>query len=75
MNTYHDIYENLEKNFKVIYPESANATYISLLNYSDDLDKPFQRWYRYKEGFSIELVEQLIGEYAKHKRGVRLGPF
>lgn len=75
MNTYHDIYENLEKNFKVIYPESANATYISLLNYSDDLDKPFQRWYRYKEGFSIELVEQLIGEYAKHKRGVILDPF
>lgn len=75
MNTYHDIYENLEKNFKVIYPESANATYISLLNYSDDLDKPFQRWYRYKEGFSTELVEQLIREYAKHKRGVILDPF
>lgn len=65
----------LEKKYEVIYPESTNTTYTSLLNYSDDLNKPFQRWYRYKEGFSVELVEQLIKEYSKHKEGIILDPF
>lgn len=73
--TYYDKLVNLEKKYRVIYPESDNATYTSLLNYSDDLNKPFQRWYRYKEGFSVELVEQLIKEYAKHKEGIILDPF
>ena len=59
MKAYYDKFVNLEDKYRVIYPESANATYTSLLNYSDDLNKPFQRWYRYKEGFSVELVEQL----------------
>lgn len=72
---YSDIYRELESRFKVIYPENPNATYTSLLNYSDDLNKPFQRWYRYKEGFSVELVEHLIHEYSVHKKGVILDPF
>lgn len=72
---YSDKYAELEKRFQVIYPESANATYTSLLNYSDDLNKPFQRWYRYKEGFSVELVEELIHEYAGRKEGIMLDPF
>lgn len=69
------IYRNLEKKFHVIYPENKNATYTSLLNYSDDLEKPFQRWYRYKEGFSIDLVKHLIREYAKYEDGIILDPF
>ena len=69
------IYERLEEQFHVIYPESERATYTSLLNYSDDLDKPFQRWYRYKEGFSVELVQHLIREYSRHGRGKILDPF
>lgn len=75
MKAYYNKYIELENKYKVIYPESANATYTSLLNYSDDLNKPFQRWYRYKEGFSVELVEQLIKEYSKHKEGIILDPF
>ena len=39
------------------------------------MNKPFQRWYRYKEGFSIELVEKLIKEYSKNKKGIILDPF
>ena len=31
--------------------------------------------YRYKEGFSVELVEQLIREYSKHKERIILDPF
>lgn len=75
IHAYYDSFIKLEKKYKVIYPEGANATYTSLLNYSDDLNKPFQRWYRYKEGFSVELVEQLIKEYSKHKKGIILDPF
>ena len=54
------MYRELEQKFKVIYPESENATDSSLLNYSDDLNRPRQRWYRYKEGFSLELVEEKL---------------
>lgn len=72
---YYDKFIDLENKYRVIYPGSVNATYTSLLNYSDDLNKPFQRWYRYKEGFSVELVEQLIREYSKHKEGIILDPF
>lgn len=75
MELYYDRYLELEHRFKVIYPESPNATYTSLLNYSDDLNKPFQRWYRYKEGYSVELVEHLIREYAERKEGIILDPF
>lgn len=69
------MYRELEQKFKVIYPESENATYSSLLNYSDDLNRPRQRWYRYKEGFSLELVRKLINEYNKNKNGTIMDPF
>lgn len=69
------MYKELERKFKVIYPESENATYSSLLNYSDDLNRPRQRWYRYKEGYSLELVSNLINEYNKNKNGTIMDPF
>ncbi len=68
-------YATLENKYKIIYPDSNNATYTSLLNFSDDLNTPFQRWYRYKEGFSLELVKQIISEYSKNKNGIILDPF
>lgn len=75
MKAYYDRFAEIERGHNVIYPESTGATYTSLLNYSDDLNKPFQRWYRYKEGFSVELVEQLIKEYSNKKKGTILDPF
>lgn len=69
------MYKELEQKFKVIYPESENATYSSLLNYSDDLSRPRQRWYRYKEGFSLELVRNLINQYNRNNEGTILDPF
>lgn len=69
------MYKELESRFNVIYPDNKNATYSSLLNYSDDLKKPRQRWFRYKEGFSIELVINLINSYNKKKQGIILDPF
>ncbi|OIJ09416.1 modification methylase [Anaerobacillus arseniciselenatis] len=64
-----------EKSYNVLYPENNNATYISQVNFSDDLQKPFQRWCRYKEGFSIELVKRLIKEQALRDSGIILDPF
>lgn len=72
-----EYFKRIESKYNVIYPDNPNATYSSLLNFSDDLKKPFQRWYRYKEGFSIELVKQLIDEYSckeKEKEKI-LDPF
>ncbi|MEG2410139.1 MAG: DNA methyltransferase [Erysipelotrichaceae bacterium] len=69
------MYSKLENKFNVIYPDNSNATYMSLLNYSDDLSKPFQRWFRYKEGFSVDLVKHLIEEYNSNKDGTILDPF
>lgn len=75
MKAYYDKFREIELQHKIIYPENSNATYTSLLNYSDDLEKPFQRWYRYKEGFSIDLVKHLIKEYSQYKSGIILDPF
>lgn len=69
------MYERLENKFKITHPQNENATYSSLMNYSDDLEKPLQRWYRYKEGFSMELVENLIRRYNKNPNGLILDPF
>ena len=70
-----NLYEKLENRYEVIYPESDRATYTSLLNYTDETEKPFQRWYRYKEGFSTKLVKHLIEEYSQKACGTILDPF
>lgn len=67
--------EKIEKKFNVILPNSRKATYSSILNYSNDLDKPFQRWYRYKEGYSLDIVYKLIDEYCENRKGLILDPF
>ncbi|MBN2796643.1 MAG: DNA adenine methylase [Clostridia bacterium] len=69
------MYSELEKKYKVIYPENDAATYQSLMNFSGDLNKKFQRWFRYKEGYSTKLVERLISEYSNTTKGVILDPF
>lgn len=69
-------YSNFEKKFKVNYPKKDGATYSSPLNYSDDLSLTKQRWYRYKEGFSLGLIENILNEYSsKEIGGVILDPF
>lgn len=68
-------YENLENEFNVIYPKQDGATYSSLLNYSEEGKKYRQRWYRYKEGYSIDLIKTLISTYNKKQNGIILDPF
>ena len=70
-----DIYSKLEEQFNVLYPEHTKSTYTSALNFSDDLDKPFQRWFRYKEGYSIDLVKKIIKEHNVNDGDVFMDPF
>ena len=70
-----DFYNKLENNFTVFYPENSNATYSSLLNFSDESDKFRQRWYRYKEGYSTKLVKKIINVYNVCDSGVIVDPF
>ena len=65
----------LENNFYVTYPESNNATYKSLVNYATDLNSPIQRWYRYKEGYSIKLMERLFKDNNVAPGDIILDPF
>jgi DNA modification methylase len=56
-------YEDFEKRYKVVYPQINNATYYNIANYTPDLEKPIQRWYRYKEGYSLELNDKIFQEF------------
>ena len=71
-----EYYLDFEKKFKVNYPKKDGATYSSPLNFSDDLSLTKQRWYRYKEGFSLGLIENILNEYSdKDSNGIILDPF
>lgn len=69
------MFSAIEKKFNVIYPNNPNATYESILNYSKEKNDPFQRWYRYKEGFSIEFVNKVIEEFGRSNMTKILDPF
>lgn len=70
-----NMFRDIEKKYNVIYPENKNATYESLLNYSAEGGNPFQRWYRYKEGFSVQFIEKVVEEYMKRSGKTLLDPF
>lgn len=65
----------LQKEFNVIFPLTDSATYKSLVNYASDLNKPIQKWYRYKEGYSIELVNEILCKYGVEQNDLILDPF
>lgn len=75
MMMFEQFYKDLESEYQVIYPEQSGATYTSLLNFSDEGNKFRQRWYRYKEGYSIDLIKMLIKEYNNNSEGIILDPF
>jgi DNA modification methylase len=45
-----------------------------LVSFQANKSRAVYRWYKFKEAFSAELVEYLIGRYGP-KRGVLLDPF
>ena len=69
------MYREIEKKYKVVYPDNPNATYQSIVNYSTEKDNPYQRWYRYKEGFSMKFIEKIVEEYGTKNMGILLDPF
>lgn len=69
------MFSQIEEKYHVIYPDNENATYDSLLNYSTEGKNPFQRWYRYKEGFSVQFIEQVVKEYRTSEHDILLDPF
>ena len=54
--------KHIEEKYKINYPDISSATYKSLVNYTNDIKKPIQRWYRYKEGYSVDLMQQIFIE-------------
>ena len=70
-----EFYENLNNGYKVKYPKIDNATYFNIVNYAPDLDKPIQQWYRYKEGYSLDLNEKIFREFSVGKRDIVCDPF
>lgn len=70
-----EFYKLFEAEFTVNYPTNETATYNSDMNFSNDIDTSFQRWFRYKEGFSIEMVKGLINKYNQNKEGIIIDPF
>ncbi|MCP1339400.1 site-specific DNA-methyltransferase [Idiomarina sp. M1R2S28] len=45
----------------------------NLVNYSPKSERPIHRWFRYREGYSIELVKSMLSELPKNS--VILDPF
>lgn len=57
--------------------ESAEATYLSEVNYRGDLESSFQRWFNYKEGYSLELNFRLFKKFGikENSNQVVMDPF
>jgi len=65
-----EIYKNLEKDIKISYIDNFKK----LVNFSTNLEKPIHRWFNIKEGYSEDLVNNLIKRY-KINSGYILDPF
>ncbi len=70
-----NIYKKLETDINYIDNSEQTAKYTTSTNYSLESETPFQRWYRYKEGFSYSLIKELIEKQSKNNEGKILDPF
>lgn len=72
-----DYLNDLQNGLPIKNLESAEATYLSEVNYRGDLDAPFQRWFNYKEGYSLELNFRLFKKFGikKNSDQVVMDPF
>lgn len=64
--------EKLENNYCLL---NHIEKYSNLVNFSKNKNIPFHRWFRYREGFSGELIEQLIKESSIGENGIIIDPF
>lgn len=70
-DTYEDLQflENLESRYNI----RTDSAFSSLVHFQTTTNKPFQRWYPYREGYSYELVTEFIDRY--QVKGALLDPF
>ena len=65
-----DVYRTLETNIEI----SHRSDFKNLVNFSQNLKLPTHRWFNIKEGYSEELVLQLIDRFSI-KKGAIIDPF
>lgn len=73
--TLNGICARLEARYPITYPLLESATYTSLVNFVSSKKHPVHRWYFYREGFSPELVDMLLGSFEMDGGGLILDPF
>lgn len=49
--------------------------YSNLVNFSDNMEVPFHKWFRYREGFSGKLIHELIKDSGAIKSEIIIDPF
>lgn len=71
VNTYEDLQflEELESRYNI----KMDSDFSSLVHFQTTTNKPFQRWYPYREGYSYNLVTEFIDRY--QVKGAILDPF
>lgn len=67
-----DYIQNLENKYKVINEEKK---YEKLVNFSKNVDEPCSKWFRYREGFSNILVQDLIDDSKINENEILIDPF
>ena len=71
MKNLKHLYFELEKKGRVI----EKPQYKNLVNFSANLDKPVHRWFDVKEGYSRDLIIDLIERFDIKKKDIILDPF
>ena len=49
----------LQKKFEIIYMYE----YGKLVNYSQNHQEPYHRWFKYKEGYAADLVKNILNNF------------
>ena len=65
------LYLELEKKGKLV----KRPQYKDLVNFSTNLNKPIHRWFNIKEGYSRDLIAELIERFGIQKREFIFDPF
>ena len=55
--------------------EDAQCKYQRLVNFSANIQVPFHQWFKYREGFAAELIQELIKMSGAQDDEVIIDPF
>ncbi len=71
MNVIEKTYTELAKKIDVV----ERSEYKDLVNFSQNLNRPIHRWFDIKEGYSRDLILNLIDRFNIKKKGFIMDPF